>query len=132
MCSKNNEKWSELIEICYDKIQLCHAPYTNFPISACLELENGTRFSGVNIESSNYSQFICATTVAIGKMITETNKNERNIVKIAIYFTKRLQEPSSSCKQLLSEFSKNGNCTIYCFNSLGRNKKYKLKNSIHH
>ena len=54
MCDKIN-LWQDMIEECYEVIERSYSPYSNFPVAACIELKNGKRFTGINVENSSYS-----------------------------------------------------------------------------
>lgn len=47
-----------------------YAPYSNFPVAAVVEMKDGTKFYGVNVENASYGATICAERNAIAAAIT--------------------------------------------------------------
>jgi cytidine deaminase len=79
-----------------------HAPYSNFLVGAALEAEDGTVYTGCNIENASYGLTMCAERVALFKAISEGARRFRRIAVAAD--TETLTPPCGSCRQLLWEF----------------------------
>ena len=99
-----------------------YSPYSRFPVGAALECEDGTVYTGCNIENAALGCTVCAERVALFKAISD---NKRNFKRIAIYAeTGRYTYPCGTCRQTFSEFSPN--LEMLCVRADGRYVSYKL------
>jgi cytidine deaminase len=81
---------------------LAYAPYSHYPVGAALLSSSGKVFTGVNIENAAYPTGICAERVAVFKAVSE---GEKSFTAVAVVTTNG-GTPCGSCRQVLSEFSK--------------------------
>lgn len=79
-----------------------YTPYSSFPVGAALLTEDGTLYTGCNIENAAYPVTCCAERVAIFKAISEGHTAFKEIAVVAD--TKRPVPPCGSCRQVMSEF----------------------------
>ena len=80
-----------------------YAPYSNFPVGACVRTKNGNLFNGCNVENSSYGMSVCAEVTAITTMVA---CGERSITDIAIFSSKASEcKPCGACRQTISEFA---------------------------
>ena len=80
-----------------------YAPYSGFPVGAALECEDGTVFTGCNVENCAYGSGICAERTAVCKAVSEGFRKFR---RIAIYGQGASYcVPCGACRQVLAEFS---------------------------
>ena len=83
-------------------LEMSYCPYSHFPVGAALECEDGTVFTGCNIENAAFSPTICAERTAIFKAVSE---GHRKFPRIAI--AARSAEhcvPCGVCRQVMREF----------------------------
>lgn len=93
----------ELLRIAKEASLNAYVPYSGFPVGAALECEDGTVYTGCNVENAAYGDTICAERTALVKAVSE---GQRKFVRIAIYGEgKGYCMPCGSCRQVLSEFS---------------------------
>ena len=84
-----------------------YCPYSGFAVGAALLTEEGTVYTGANIESASYTPTVCAERVA---MFTAIHRGERKFSAIAVVGGKKdaavsaYCAPCGVCRQVLSEF----------------------------
>ena len=61
----------ELCQKAIEMLDFSYVPYSHFPIGAALECDDGTVYTGCNIENAAYGPTVCAERVAIFKAISE-------------------------------------------------------------
>ena len=93
----------ELKQAALSMLEMAYCPYSNFPVGAALECEDGTVYTGCNIENGAYSACICAERTAIVKAVSEGKRRFRRIAVVAK--TKDYCVPCGECRQVLSEFA---------------------------
>ena len=93
----------ELLRIAKEASLNAYVPYSGFPVGAALECEDGTVYTGCNVENAAYGDCICAERTAVVKAVSE---GQRSFARIAIYGEGQgYCMPCGSCRQVLSEFS---------------------------
>lgn len=94
--------YEEMIELAKKVSENAYAPYSKFPVGACVLCENDKVYTGCNFENGSYGLTICAERNAVGTAIAN---GERKIKAIAIY-SPNMQNctPCGACRQVLAEF----------------------------
>ncbi|MDX1706233.1 cytidine deaminase [Pseudidiomarina sp.] len=81
-----------------------YAPFSNFPVGAALELNNGEIITGCNVENSSYGLSNCAERTAIFTAIAQGYKGA-DIRSVTIYIPgAEAVAPCGACRQVLAEF----------------------------
>lgn len=84
-------------------IQRAYAPYSGFPVGACLRGETGRLYAGCNVENASFPEGWCAETSAMAALISA---GERRIEEVVVLATSaELCAPCGGCRQRLSEFA---------------------------
>jgi cytidine deaminase len=92
----------ELLETAREAVDDSYAPYSEYRVGAAIEAEDGTVYTGCNIENANYSNSIHAEELALSKAI---EVGHRSFVRIAVSSSKRDGiTPCGMCRQSLREF----------------------------
>ena len=118
----------ELFEIAREASTRAYVPYSHFPVGAALECNDGTIFTGCNVENAAYSSTICAERTAIVKAVSE---GHRKFVRIAIFAEgKGYAMPCGSCRQVMSEFSPD--MEVMCSRADGSYVSYPLNQLMPH
>ena len=118
----------ELLRIAKEASLNAYVPYSGFPVGAALECEDGTVFTGCNVENAAYGDTICAERCALVKAVSE---GQRKFTRIAVYGEgKNYCMPCGSCRQVLAEFSPE--MEVLCAKAGGRYVSYKLSELLPH
>lgn len=93
---------TELLDEARHAMLNAYAPYSKFCVGAALLADDGTVYTGCNIENASYGAAICAERVAIAGCISD---KKRHIRRIAICSTSGNETfPCGICRQVMSEF----------------------------
>lgn len=93
----------ELMELAFTMLERSYAPYSHFPVGAALEGDDGTIYTGCNVENAAYGSCICAERTALVKAVSEGCRSFRRLAVVgnsADYCW-----PCGSCRQMLYEFA---------------------------
>lgn len=78
-----------------------YVPYSNFPVGAALESEEGVIYHGCNIENAAYSMCNCGERTAIFKAVSEGVRRFHAIAVAAD--TPGPVSPCGACRQVMAE-----------------------------
>ena len=80
-----------------------YVPYSEFPLGAAVLTEDGSIYTGVNIENASFSLTNCAERSAI---FTAVSKGKRKIkALLLVSSTKNPVPPCGACRQVIQEFA---------------------------
>jgi cytidine deaminase len=80
-----------------------YVPYSEFPLGAAVLTEDGSIYTGVNIENASFSLTNCAERSAI---FTAVSKGKRKIkALLLVSSTKKPVPPCGACRQVIQEFA---------------------------
>ena len=80
--------------------QQAYAPYSKFLVGAAVHTEDGSIFTGANVENASYGLTICAERVAAAAAVAA---GHRKITAVAVA-TAGGASPCGACRQFLAEF----------------------------
>lgn len=83
-----------------------YAPYSHFPVGAALLCEDGTVFTGCNVENAAYGSSICAERTALVKAVSEGRRTGWTALAVAGQGEDYCW-PCGACRQMLYEFAPN-------------------------
>ena len=118
----------ELKQSAVSMLDRAYCPYSHFPVGAALECEDGTVFTGCNVENAAYPAGICAERNAIFHAVSEGHTRFRRIV-----IAGRSEDfcvPCGMCRQVMREFSKD--LEIICLNNVGEEQIFTLEQLLPH
>jgi cytidine deaminase len=93
----------ELFEKARKAALAAYAPYSAFRVGAALLAEDGTVFSGCNVENRSFGLTICAERTAVTKAVSEGRRVFKALA-IAAPDSEAPVGPCGACRQVLSEF----------------------------
>jgi cytidine deaminase len=77
-----------------------YAPYSHYPVGAAVLTEDGSVFTGCNVENASYGLTVCAERVAVFSAVAA---GHTRITAVAILTPSR-GAPCGACRQVLLEF----------------------------
>lgn len=119
----NEEKISQAKEAAKNARQFSHAPHSKFRVGAALIADDGSIWSGCNVEASSYGLTICAERTALVSAIAQGRKNFSHI--IVCTDTDAPTPPCGMCRQMLYDFAPDAQ--VIMINLRGDEKKFSLK-----
>ena len=118
----------ELVSMAKKASLNAYVPYSRFSVGAALECDDGTVFTGCNVENAALGSTICAERTACVKAVSE---GKRKFVRIAIYAdSQNWPTPCGACRQFLAEFAPD--IEILCSKAGDRYVSYKLSELLPH
>ncbi|MCQ5384703.1 cytidine deaminase [Hungatella hathewayi] len=92
-----------ILKHAFDVLKNSYAPYSEFHVAACIEVENGEYITGVNVENASYGLSNCAERSAIFSAYTQGYR--KNDIKAIAVVTRaeKITTPCGACRQVLSE-----------------------------
>lgn len=83
-----------------------YSPYSHFSVGAALLCDDGSVYTGCNIENASYSPTCCAERVAIFKAISEGKRDFKAVAVFGAGENGRVERcyPCGVCRQVLFEF----------------------------
>lgn len=128
---------TELLKLAREAANRAYAPYSKFRVGACVLYEDGSVYTGCNVENASYGLSLCAERNAISNAVADGKHG--GIVAVAIYSPDAdLCFPCGACRQWIAEFSesakiilmdKTGKAVEYLINELLPNS-FKLKPGV--
>jgi len=92
----------ELLEIAREAVERSYAPYSEYYVGAALKTDDGSVYTGCNIENANYSNSVHAEELALSKAVED---GHREFEAVAVSSDRRDGvTPCGMCRQSLSEF----------------------------
>ena len=118
----------ELKSAAVSMLDRAYAPYSNFPVGAALECDDGTVYTGCNVENAAYPAGICAERNAIFHAVAEGHTRFRRIVIAGR--SRDFCVPCGMCRQVMREFSTD--LEIICLNADGSEQTFTLAELLPH
>ena len=92
----------KLMELARQARENAYAPYSHYRVGAALLAEDGTVYTGCNIENAAFGNTMCAERTALFKAVSE---GVREFTAIAIASRGSAPFPCGACRQSLNEFA---------------------------
>jgi cytidine deaminase len=94
-----------------------YAPYSNFPVGAAVETDDGELYVGTNMENASYGLSVCAEVGALQSALAAGKLNQ--VKRLAVVGGQMPLPPCGRCRQLIYEASQLGrrDVEIWCADS---------------
>ncbi len=100
----------ELARVAREAGQYSYSPYSKVKVGCALEANDGTIFTGCNVENASFSLTICAERTAIFKGVSE---GLRGVKRVAVWSdTGLFLYPCGACLQVLAEWMEEGDVIL--------------------
>ena len=96
----------ELVDLAFTMLERSYVPYSGFPVGAALLCEDGSVFTGCNVENAAYGSTICAERTALVKAVSEGHRDDWAAMAI-VGNSEEPCWPCGACRQMLYEFCPN-------------------------
>ncbi len=95
-----------LVRMATAALENAYAPYSKFKVGAALLCEDGSIYTGCNIENASYGPSNCAERTAIFSAVNEGKRKFKAIAVVGGVLGKidSICPPCGVCRQVLSEF----------------------------
>ena len=94
----------ELVDRAIKMQEFSYVPYSRFPVGAALLCDDGTVFTGCNVENAAFGSTICAERTALLKAVSEGHREDWVAIAIAGLGGDYCW-PCGACRQMLYEFA---------------------------
>ncbi len=92
--------------------KMAYNPYSKFNVGAAIMTNDGTVFTGCNVENASYGLTICAERNTIFHMVAQGHRNFHTLV---IYTpTPTPAAPCGACRQVINEFAPDARVISVC------------------
>ena len=92
----------KLLQTAVEMMERAYVPYSHYRVGAALLAQDGTVYTGCNVENAAYGNTLCAERTALCKAISE---GARRFTAIAIAASGSAPFPCGACRQSLYEFA---------------------------
>lgn len=93
----------DLVKLAIEAREKAYVPYSKFKVGAAIEMEDGSVFTGCNIENASYGATNCAERTAIFKAVSEGHSIMKKIAIVGDMST--YTAPCGICRQVIAEFA---------------------------
>ncbi|HBA82603.1 MAG TPA: cytidine deaminase [Verrucomicrobia bacterium] len=97
----NKQQTLRLLKKAAAASEKAYAPYSNFHVGAAILTDDGSVFTGCNVENASYGLTNCAERTAVFSAVAA---GQKKIAAVAIAAPQAVPYPCGACRQVLSEF----------------------------
>ena len=98
------EQIDELRKLAATAAERSYSPYSKFRVGAALMLDDGSTYTGCNIENASYRLTICAENTAIANAISKVGPKIHVRAIAVANLNDTASMPCGACRQILLEF----------------------------
>lgn len=94
--------WDPLLDAARQARESAYAPYSRFAVGAALLAEDGSIWSGANVENRSYGLALCAERAAVAAAVASGRRRFQAV--LVLTDTKPPAPPCGLCRETLTEF----------------------------
>jgi cytidine deaminase len=98
------ETLNRLREAAAAAAQHAYAPYSKFRVGAALLFDDGTIYTGCNVENMSFGLTNCAERSALFRSVSERGAGQRIVAVAVTNLNGAASPPCGACRQVMSEF----------------------------
>ncbi|GAB6019042.1 hypothetical protein CHUAL_000670 [Chamberlinius hualienensis] len=91
----------EIMKLSKEMKEKAYCPYSKYRVGVALLTQNGTIYTGCNVENASYGLSICAERVALVKAVSE---GQKHFTALAVSTDDDDPRPCGACRQFMTEF----------------------------
>jgi cytidine deaminase len=99
----NPESLVALLARAREAMERAYAPYSGFRVGAALLAEDGSIYTGCNVENASYGLTMCAERSAVANAVVQGARQYRTLAIVTE--GSKAVAPCGACRQVLSELS---------------------------
>ncbi|NLB20118.1 MAG: cytidine deaminase [Clostridium sp.] len=107
--------YNDLIEAALEARNFAYAPYSGFPVGSSVMMEDGTIFTGCNVENASFGATNCAERTAMFTAIAKGHQKMKALAVVGDLNT--YTYPCGICRQVMVEFAENPQIPIIIIKS---------------
>lgn len=107
--------YKDLIKAALEARDFAYAPYSGFPVGSSVLMEDGSIFTGCNIENASFGATNCAERTAMFNAISRGHQKMKALAVVGDLNT--YTYPCGICRQVMVEFAQNPQIPIIIIKS---------------
>lgn len=114
--------WDDLIAAARLAQGRAYAPYSDYPVGSAIQMDDGSIYSGCNVENRSYGLALCAERSALAAAISDGKR--RPVAVVVATVSSPPAPPCGLCRQALIEFAED--LPILLVNEAGERRELRL------
>ena len=104
---------AQMMALAHAALENAHAPYSGFPVGACVLTADGHLYAGCNVENAVFPEGACAETGALSAMVAADGTKKLRAV-LVMGQGKNAPLPCGACRQRIAEFGAKDTLVLAC------------------
>jgi len=108
---EKTQQYQNLLQQASKASECAYAPYSEFRVGAAVLFDDGSIYTGCNVENASYGLSLCAERSALSAAVSAGKKSGLIAVAISSPNSKQCY-PCGACRQWIAEFSKDAEIIV--------------------
>lgn len=101
----------QLLKLAYEASKNAYAPYSKFHVGACVLYNDGSVYTGCNVENASYGLSLCAERSALSRAVVDGKHSGLSAIAICGPNVEPCF-PCGACRQWIVEFSRDAKIVV--------------------